>query len=420
MYTAKMGGEEKLVRGGGGPLLGSTLRAKKTSSNPAVYVSFWIVISSFVILHNKAILYNSRFPFPIFLTTWHLVFAALATQIMARTTNVYDPKELEISQSVYLKRIVPVSIFYSLALVCSNQAYMYLNISFIQMLKATSPVAVFIVSYVLNQESFRLDVLANLWIIVLGVVIASFGEISFSVFGVMIELGGIMFEALRLVMMNRLLHSPDGGEEKDAKTYNSKKGIGKPMDPLVCLYHFAPICAVANMALFLLSDERTELSFAALGQLGVSKLLLNAVGAFMLNVSVVFLIGRTSSLVLALCGILKDIVLVVVSSLMWRTAISRLQVIGYLVALVGLFGYKMGYSPILVLLQTADKKQYRKYYASLTPKKKRRLASTCVVLSLAAAGVFYYSQSLRIGGGVVDGEFEAARAGNLEAIESEE
>ncbi|KAK9245294.1 triose-phosphate transporter family-domain-containing protein [Lipomyces tetrasporus] len=393
------------TRGAGLPLL-STSRSQSNTSSTAI-VLVWITISSSVILFNKAILYNSRFPFPIFLTTCHLVFSALATQILSKTTNVYSPQSLEISQTVYFRRIVPIAIFYSLALVCSNQAYMYLNISFIQMLKATTPVAVFIVSYILRQESFRLDVLVNIWIIVFGVFVASFGEINFSVKGVAIELAGILFEALRLVMMNRLLHSSGA---KDTTVYNSKKGQGQAMDPLVCLYYFSPICAVANMLLFLLSGERKQLTFAALAQVGVGTLFMNAFVAFMLNVSVVFLIGRTSSLVLTLCGILKDIILVLVSALLWRTAISRIQVVGYLITLVGLFGYKFGYSPLLVLAQATDKHGYKKYYSSMTQRARKRVATACLLLSLLAAVVFYYSQLLRIGGGVADGAFDDVRS----------
>ncbi|KAK9329817.1 triose-phosphate transporter family-domain-containing protein [Lipomyces starkeyi] len=400
------GDEVKPTTGGAGLLLSSTLKAKSHTNSTAI-VLVWIGISSSVILFNKAILYNSRFPFPIFLTTWHLVFSALATQLLFKTTNLYSPQSIVISQTVYLRRIMPIAIFYSFALVCSNQAYMYLNISFIQMLKATTPVAVFIVSYILRQESFRIDVLANIWMIVFGVFVASFGEINFSVCGVAIELAGIVFEALRLVMMNRLLHSPD---EKDTTVYNGKKGQGQPMDPLVCLYYFSPICAGANLFLFLLSDERKQLTFAALRQLGVSTLFLNAFTAFMLNVSVVFLIGRTSSLVLTLCGILKDIVLVLVSAFLWRTPISRIQVLGYLITLVGLVGYKFGHSPLLVLAQAADNQGYKKYYSTMTPRARKRVAATCLMLSLSATIVLYYSQRLRIGGGVVDGAFDDVRS----------
>src|SRR5688500_4668952 len=53
-------------------------------------------------------------------------------------------------------------------------------------------------------------------------------------------------------------------------------------------------------------------------------------------------IGKTSSLVLTLCGVLKDILLVVASILIWGTTVTWLQMLGYSVALGGLVYYKLG------------------------------------------------------------------------------
>jgi hypothetical protein len=39
---------------------------------------------------------------------------------------------------VYLRAIVPIGIFFSLSLICGNQAYLYLSVAFIQMLKVRS------------------------------------------------------------------------------------------------------------------------------------------------------------------------------------------------------------------------------------------------------------------------------------------
>jgi hypothetical protein len=53
-------------------------------------------------------------------------------------------------------------------------------------------------------------------------------------------------------------------------------------------------------------------------------------------------IGKTSSLVLTLCGILKDILLVACSMMIWGTQVSGTQFFGYSIALGGLLYYKLG------------------------------------------------------------------------------
>ncbi len=46
---------------------------------------------------------------------------------------------------------------------------------------------------------------------------------------------------------------------------------------------------------------------------------------------------------MTLCGVLKNILLVVASVLIWGTVVSGLQVLGYGIALVGLTYYGVGY-----------------------------------------------------------------------------
>ncbi|KAI9846714.1 MAG: hypothetical protein M1837_003770 [Sclerophora amabilis] len=302
-------------------------KIEPASSNihPSLYVVAWIALSSSVILFNKWILHTADFHFPILLTTWHLGFATLMTQILARTTTLLDGrKTVKMTGRVYLRAIVPIGLFFSLSLICGNLTYLYLSVAFIQMLKATTPVAVLLASWSLGVSQPNLKVLFNVSFIVIGVVIASFGEIQFVLIGFLFQCGGIMFEAVRLVMVQRLLSSAE-----------------YKMDPLVSLYYFAPVCTVMNLLVSLVV-EVPSLQVSDIMRVGLWTLLANAVVAFALNVSVVFLIGKTSSLVLTLCGVLKDVLLVGASMLIWGTPISGLQAFGYAIALGGLVYYKLG------------------------------------------------------------------------------
>lgn len=199
----------------------------------------------------------------------------------------------------------------------------------------------------------NVGVLLNVSCIVLGVVIATFGEIKFVLIGFLFQCAGIVFEAIRLVLVQKLLN----GEEYK-------------MDPLVSLYYFAPVCAVMNgmIALFL---EVPRISMHEVYGIGVPILIASALVAFLLNVSAVFLvsapiflpifnvqakavqIGRTSSLVLTLCGVLKDVLLVAVSMMLWHTPVSNLQFFGYAISLAGLVHYKLGSDRLRATLETA-------------------------------------------------------------------
>lgn len=125
-----------------------------------------------------------------------------------------------------------------------------------------------------------LKVLFNVSFIVLGVIIASIGEIKFVLLGVIFQLGGIFFEAIRLVMVERLLSSAE-----------------YKMDPLVSLYYFAPVCAIMNFCTALVF-EIPRIQMEELYHVGLWILLANAMVAFALNVSVVFLVCKLNPMTL--------------------------------------------------------------------------------------------------------------------------
>lgn len=92
----------------------------------------WVFLSSIVIIFNKWIL--DRFPFSITLTTWHMFFSTIATQILARTTTLIQPSP-DMNPRLYFTAILPIGFCFSMSLILSNSVYLYLSLSFIQMLK---------------------------------------------------------------------------------------------------------------------------------------------------------------------------------------------------------------------------------------------------------------------------------------------
>ncbi|KHO11222.1 MFS multidrug transporter [Metarhizium robertsii ARSEF 23] len=118
------------------------------------------------------------------------------------------------------------------------------------------------------------------------------------------------------------------------------------MDPLVGLYYLAPACCLMNFLIALSTNEVANISWHAVQDVGAGLLFLNALIAFMLNISSVYLIGQTSGLVMTLAGILKNILLIIVSVMIWRTQITVLQAVGYTSALAGLIYYSLGYNQL--------------------------------------------------------------------------
>jgi hypothetical protein len=241
---------------------------------------------------------------------------------------------------------------------------------------------VLLTSWVLGVSQPNLKVFLNVSAIVVGVVIASIGEVKFVLIGFLFQLGGIFFEALRLTMVQRLLSSSEF-----------------KMDPLVSLYYFAPVCAVMNGVVALIW-EVPKISMSEVYDVGLFTFFLNGLCAFLLNVSVVFLvrppqppsplslgraaltygeqIGKTSAVVLTLCGVLKDIMLVGASMAIWGTHVSGLQFFGYSIALCGMVYYKLGYESLKGYISEAGR-QWAEFGAT-RPALRKLVIIVCAVL----------------------------------------
>ncbi|KAI2621701.1 TPT-domain-containing protein [Hypoxylon sp. NC1633] len=291
--------------------------------HPALYIASWIFFSNLTILFNKWLIDNAGFRYPVTLTWWHMTFATLATQVLARTASILDGRhKIKMTPQLYLRAVVPIGLLYSGSMVSSTLVYLYMSVPFIQMLKAASPVITLLVGWLWGVEHPTWTIVSQILLIVLGVVVASAGEIQFSWPGFIYQVAGTLFESVRIVMIQSLV-----------------SGAGLDMDPLVSLYYYAPVCAATNFVLALVSEWNLVVWTQAV-EVGFWMLLLNAIVALMLNVSSVLLIGKTSGLVLVLTGILKNILLVVAAVAIWGTPVAFLQLIGYMMALIGLFAYQ--------------------------------------------------------------------------------
>lgn len=263
---------------------------------------------------------NLKFAYPVFITTFHMAFAALGTRILVRYTNLLDGlSTVEMTFDRWSRNILPIGALFSASLVTSNMAYLTLNVSFIQMLKAFTPVAVLLISFSFGLKQISGTLTLIVLMISSGVALASYGELEFELTGFVYQVLAIAFESTRLVMVQVLLQ-------------------GLKMDPLVSLYYFSPVCATLNLCLLPFTEGLAP--FRQLANLGPVVLLSNAGVAFGLNVASVFLIGAASSLTLTLSGVLKDILLILGSMFILGSRVTGLQFVGYGIALTGLVLFK--------------------------------------------------------------------------------
>ncbi|ESK90165.1 integral membrane protein [Moniliophthora roreri MCA 2997] len=301
------------------PAVATTPKPKPKLSATTI-IPIWIILSSAVILYNNFLYRDLSFRYPVFLVTWHLTFAAIGTRILQRTTSLLDgAKDVSMSKDMFLKSILPIGVLFSGSLILSNTAYLYLSVSYIQMLKAFTPVAILLISWIFRIQEPNKKLAVIVFMISAGVALASHGELHFNLFGFIVQAAAVAFEASRLVMIQMLLH-------------------GLKMDPLVSLHYYAPVCALLNLVALPFTEGLAP--FFELARIGPVILISNASVAFLLNIAAVFLVGAASGLVLTLAGVFKDILLITGSVVIFGSIVTPLQVFGYSIALAGLIAYK--------------------------------------------------------------------------------
>ncbi|KAL1210350.1 putative sugar phosphate/phosphate translocator [Cardamine amara subsp. amara] len=285
------------------------------------YVAIWIFLSFTVIVYNKYILDKKMYnwPFPITLTMIHMAFCSSLAVILIKVFKVVEP--VSMSRETYIRSVVPIGALYSLSLWLSNSAYIYLSVSFIQMLKALMPVAVYSIGVLLKKESFKSVTMTNMLSISFGVAIAAYGEAKFDTWGVILQLGAVAFEATRLVLIQILLTS---------------KGIN--LNPITSLYYVAPCCLAflffpwIFVELPILRESSSfHFDFVIFGT--------NSLCAFALNLAVFLLVGKTSALTMNVAGVVKDWLLIAFSWSVIKDTVTPLNLFGYGLAFLGVAYY---------------------------------------------------------------------------------
>jgi hypothetical protein len=142
LYSTPMSTDEKTIdsfKESSSPLptpVSASPPKPKLKLTATAIIPVWIVLSSSVIIYNNYLYNTLAFPYPVFTVTWHLFFAAIGTRILQRTTHLLDgAKEVRMDMSTFVRRILPIGLLFSGSLILSNTAYLYLSVSYIQMLK---------------------------------------------------------------------------------------------------------------------------------------------------------------------------------------------------------------------------------------------------------------------------------------------
>lgn len=291
------------------------------------WVFWWCASSCTLVCFNKFLFLTAEsggfgFPFPMTLSWWHMVVAFASTHIIRCVRPDLMPalEGQKLDLRGYLTFVLPIGLFFGAYLSVGNSVYLYLPVSFVQMLRSAGPMFVFAASVAFGLERLTLTSVVALFIVVIGVVGTSVGEVSFSSVGLGLQLIAFVLDSLRAVLTKMMMSS-----------------LGAKLDPLSGLYYYAPICIVFlfwPMVYFEGTLAWTAVKNAPPSLLGL--IVLNGLVAFNVNLSLLTLLSKASATTVSMLGVVRDIGLTFGAAILFHTQITKIQVLGYLCTCVGI------------------------------------------------------------------------------------
>jgi len=289
-----------------------------TSTFSTVMICSWyILISAVLINFNKFIMRPDKFPFAVPLTTFHAIATFTTCSSLYLVAPSYFPSASEPGAKKMSVYFLPVALLFIIGVVCSNQAYFYCSVAFLQFMKEGNVALVFMFSCIAGtQICDRMKSFILLWIVVAACVAVT-GKMDFSYFGFFIQTTSQLGETTRIVVQEWLL-SGQGSFKFDPLTYQLYLGPPTILVLLVLNYfHWDPAIVAAL-------------------KVSWPYLMGNASVAVILNITISILIKHAGGLAFVLSGIVKDVMIVSTSTYIAGEMLNRQQLFGFILALSGI------------------------------------------------------------------------------------
>eukprot|EP00933_Yihiella_yeosuensis_P070810 TRINITY_DN78970_c0_g1_i1.p1 TRINITY_DN78970_c0_g1~~TRINITY_DN78970_c0_g1_i1.p1 ORF type:complete len:361 (+),score=32.16 TRINITY_DN78970_c0_g1_i1:105-1187(+) len=279
----------------------------------------YMFISGMLINFNKFLMHAGRFPHAVHLTAIHMTVTFLLTLGLYVVAPSLFPTMCVAKEKKWLvaKYIAPLGMLFAVSLFCSNQAYVFCSVSFLQFCKEGNVALVFAMSCALGLQRFSWNKVCVLAVVICGCSLCATGELHFVMLGFILQILSQFAECSKNIIGEMVM-----GKESGLK-----------LDVLTFVLFQAPFSLLPLLvACFCLHTPEVGYDFIKSWPL----LLANACIAFLLNLVIALCLKELSTVAYVVIGIAKDVVIVVSSSMFFGNVITPPQRIGFGITIFGL------------------------------------------------------------------------------------
>ncbi|KAF9098460.1 Triose-phosphate Transporter [Mortierella sp. AD031] len=297
------------------------------------YVFAWYGCSTSLSFYNKWLFSpnHHNFRFPLFTTCLHMVAQFVLSSLTLTLMPSLRPNAAP-SAKDFGTKIMPCAVASGLDVGLSNSSLKSITLAFYTMCKSSSLAFVLLFAFAFKLERPTWTLAGVIGVICVGLFMMVMSEVDFVLIGFIEVMLASVLGGLRWSLTQLLL------ERTDTKS-------GSLANPISTIFFLSPImgiclCIVAGVFEGfgnIFSSEFFQTFQSGLFTLGL--LFLGGIFAFAMVLAEFNLIARTSVVSLSVLGIIKEVVTIVISSLVFHDQLTVVNILGLFITLAGIGFY---------------------------------------------------------------------------------
>lgn len=310
----------------------------------AIYILGWYIFSMSISIYNKWMFGSGLgFKFPIFITAFHQFCLFLLGLFVLYFNPALRPSHGEVSAppisrlfqiapTVYMKQILPCSITSAGDIGLSNLSIMVVSLSLYTMLKTLSLIFVLIFGLLFKLEVFHWRLVVIVVIMTLSVVMMvakppTDDDSDNSAFGITLVLLASLISGLRWSFTQILL-------KNNPHTPNS----------IATIFYLSPAMCAILFIIGLIFEGWSEFLVAPIWEIKgtfvtIGLMIVPGILAFMMTLCEFKLLQVSQVITLSVAGIFKELLTIILSSIIFGDRLSTLNIIGLIITFMDILWY---------------------------------------------------------------------------------
>lgn len=290
-------------------------------------VAFYFVSSIALTFYQKQLIVH--IPVPISIVVFHLVVKFC---MAAACRAVYSCKSGEtrvvLQWKKYISHVALAAAFSALDIGLSQWSFEYITISLYTMTKTTSIIFILIFAIFLKLEKKHWSQMVVVLFISIGLYLFTFRVTSFDGMGFGLAFTASFLSGARWTFSQKILQK-------------SKLNLHNPID---FIYHIQPfmVLTILPLAIYVEGERLVASEFGFrfetfdIAVVNIIKIGVGGVMAFFMEMGEFLIISHASSLTLSIVGVVKEVMILILSIVIKGNKVSTINVIGMIICLMGL------------------------------------------------------------------------------------